>query len=608
MRNRRPRAWPRPRPGAAVAGAAVALVAVLAAGCASLPSSGTAQAAPGRLALGDSGGGCCALIVRGPKAGWSPDQVVNSFLLASSVFAHGFSLAREYLTAGASRSWRPGSGATILTGIKVSQQSGRVSGPQGQKTVVVTGQELATLTSGGQYVTPPAGDSAAPPEDFTLKLVNGVYQIDSLPANGLLLTDYLFHLVYTPRDLYYYGLRNSQLVPDSVFIPTVSTSPAVTLIDGLRRDPTGLLQDAATTAFPPGAQLKQVQAVPGKTAIVSIHLPAGNDQSTVLAMARQLVATLTSPDYGSRLFEAVKLKVNGRTWAPRGDGPVLTLATRGLHLRYPAGKDTAYYLTSAGAAGTIRSDGHVSPVPGEGGTGRPPLSSVAVSPDGRYLAAIAGPATTVYTGDLATASGRGARSQPGQLTSRLTGSGFTGLSWDNEDDLWVAGEVGRSPGLWVLPPGQGGAIKVSLPSGLGPVTGVRVAPDGVRVALIVGLGSSAHLELAAIMRDGSGFSLTSAAPLGPNLSAVSSLTWFGEDNLIAIAKPGSAGAELWEVPVDGDSATSLQWQQPGMTSITADGPGNLLYLSLANGRLEKSVGLGEPWSNVTAGQDAVYPG
>jgi hypothetical protein len=62
------------------------------------------------------------------------------------------------------------------------------------------------------------------------------------------------------------------------------------------------------------------------------------------------------------------------------------------------------------------------------------------------------------------------------------------------------------------------------------------------------------------------------------------------------------------VPVNGDIATSLHWQQQGVTSITAAGPQNPLYLSLASGRLEKSVELGEPWNDVTAGQAVVYPG
>ena len=45
-------------------------------------------------------------------------------------------------------------------------------------------------------------------------------------------------------------------------------------------------------------------------------------------------------------------------------------------------------------------------------------------------------------------------------------------------------------------------MPVSLPVGMGPVTGLKVAPDGVRIALIVGQGASAHMMIGAITRSG----------------------------------------------------------------------------------------------------------
>jgi hypothetical protein len=93
------------------------------------------------------------------------------------------------------------------------------------------------------------------------------------------------------------------------------------------------------------------------------------------------------------------------------------------------------------------------------------------------------------------------------------------------------------------------------------------------------------------------------------------MTWYDEGHLVVAAQQISAGPQarpsapqLWEVPANGDSPTSLHWQQVGVTSITAAGPLNPLYLSLTTGRLDKSVALGEPWTDVTAGQAADYPG
>jgi hypothetical protein len=44
-----------------------------------------------------------------------------------------------------------------------------------------------------------------------------------------------------------------------------------------------------------------------------------------------------------------------------------------------------------------------------------------------------------------------------------------------------------------------------------------------------------------------------------------------------------------------------------MASITAAGTQNSLYV-VSGGRLENSVGLGEPWRDITAGSAATYPG
>ena len=189
------------RRGLAWLTAALVVAAALASGCTALPTSGAPASAPARPALGVGGDGCCGLIVRGPQPNWSPDQIVHGFLLASAKPAHNFALAREYLAPGKTRnSWRPGSAVTILATVpRVSLLSGRLSGPGGA-TVEVTGQEMATL-KGSQYTPAASGDQPAPPQDFSVVPVKGQPLIGELPSTGLLLTENLFHLVYTARDL-----------------------------------------------------------------------------------------------------------------------------------------------------------------------------------------------------------------------------------------------------------------------------------------------------------------------------------------------------------------------------------------------------------------------
>lgn len=607
----------RPARCRAVLAVAAVLAALLAAGCATIPSAGPVNSTPTPAPPGGAGTGCCELIVKGPQPGWNPEQVVSNFLLASASFAHSHAIAREYLTPAASRLWQPRGAVTILAQTpRVYQQPGLQSGQDSRASVIVSWQELATLNGNGQYI--PAGPGgSAQQQVFTLVSVKGQWFINRLPSTGsgkvsheLLLPSDLFRLVYAPRNLYFYAQPDGPLVPDPVFVPVESNDLVTTLVTGLLQNPNGWLQNAAVTAFPPGAKLTKVQVLPappgGKTAIVDIRLPAGTPRSTVQAMAAQLVWTLTSPTYSPALIQAVKLKINGRLSMLGQAGGIQGLADYSRYVPHGRHDEPLYYVSGGGTVRMFGKAAHSVAVPGEAGTGRIPLSKIAISPDGRYLAGVAGPSNTVYTSDLAAAAKAHAAASAGNLHSRLTGAGFAAPSWDIDDNLWVAGRVHRSPGVWVIPGGGGAPERVSLPFGLGVVTGLRVAPDGVRIALIVGEGTSARLLLGAIVHSGSGVSIIHTVTLAPGLPGPSALSWYDEDHVLAITQ-SSAGARLWEVPVNGDEPT-LKSGQPGMVSITAAGPQNPPYLGMSAGRLENSIVLGEPWRDIMAGRDATYPG
>jgi hypothetical protein len=324
-------------------------------------------------------------------------------------------------------------------------------------------------------------------------------------------------------------------------------------------------------------------------------------------MAAQLVWTLTSPAYSPALIQAVKLKINGRLWAPRSGDTVQSLAEYSRYIPSVSRAQNLYYVAADGAVRMFGKQAHSVAVPGQAGTGDFPLSKIAVSVSGHYLAGVAGPATTVYTADLAAAAKEHAPATAGNLHSRLTGSRFSTPSWDSAGDLWVAGRVKGQPGVWVIPAAsKGKPVPVSLPVGVDTVTGLKVAPDGVRIALIVGSGATAHLMVGAIARSGGGVFITQAVPLAPGLSGPTALTWYDEDHLLAITQSAD-GTRLWEVPVNGDLPIPKS-PQPGMASITAAGPQNSLYAGVSGGRLLNSVGLGEPWRDITAGSAATYPG
>jgi hypothetical protein len=498
---------------------------------------------------------------------------------------------------------------TILTKEpKVTVHPGRVAGPGAKPIVVVTGQEQARLRS-GQYTLVSGGQ---PTETFVLQYVSGLWKIASLPSitPGLLLTSDLFELEYAPRNLYYYGLRTDKLLPYPVFVPSQGPNPAVTLINDLINGPTGWIGGAAQSAFPAGSHLMPpVQVVPGpsggRTAIVNIALPPHAEHVRKDQMAAQLVTTLTSPVYSTPLFRAVKIKFNGQPWhPPHFQNTALGLSVYQQQIPHLPSDVQAYYLAQGGVLRSLSGGADRGAAVTEG-AGQVSLSKIAVSPDGSHLAGLAGPATTLYTGDLTT--GPGDRRSVGQLHAQLTGA-FSSLSWDNSGDLWVVGQLGHRQGIWVLPHGEGPPQSVQPPTELtGPVTSLRVAPDGVRVAMIVGQGAKAHLVLAAAMRGRTGFFLSTTAPFGSALpKPVSALTWYGEDHILVITGSGAA-SQYWDVPVDGDNPKSLI-KQPGMTTVTAAGPGHPIYIGLENSGMERAFELNQPLAPITPGQAIIYPG
>ena len=555
-----------------------ALVAVtLAAGCADVPTSGLLQhtARPAGAGGEQQGSDCCGYIMTGPGPGASPSTIVQGFLLASADFGNHHEIARQYLTTAASRSWQPGTGpaVTVVARPPTVTAAPPAFGSRNTAVVNISAQQLGSVSASGQYVPAEAGQ---PPlnQEFTLQQVHKQWRIATLPSSTgpkqapasvdqpsheLLLTKDLFQLAFQPRDLYYLDPAGKGLVPNPVFVPVNSGDPAVDLVRALLIPPQGWLAGAVLSAFPPAATPRHVEILPGsKTAVVDLGLPKSATTETSLAgMASQLVWTLTSSSYGSASLQAVKLEVNGKVWTPPdATSAVLTPRTFPQPALVPPGPEELYFLGSNGAARVLGGQGGGSrPVPGQAGTDQVALTSIAVSRDQRYLAGIGGNETTLYTSSLSAAAKPHASSAARALQIRMSGVSVASVSWDRNDDLWVAGTSGGKPRVWVLGPSKGTPVSVRLPSNIRSVTALRVAPDGVRVAMIASVstvnGLVKEVLLAAILRSNDQVTLSRAGQLGADLTRPSALSWYDADHLLVVNQ-ASYGPQLEEVPVDGD--------------------------------------------------------
>jgi len=583
------------------AAAAAGVAALALSACAAVPDSGPVQA--GSVALATSGQGpgqdYLQLIAAPPKRGWGPLEIVKGFLVACASFANNHAVARQYLVPSVRDSWNPGWAVTVVSGtprlappVKVAHQAGPY--PQTEK-VKATGEILATLTANGQY----EGALGSRTYPFYLVQVHGEWRIEDPPPQ-LLLPEPDFKRVYAPRNLYFLVGLTQALVPDPVFVPQQATyvDLANKLVTALLSEPQGWLANAVSTAFPTGTVLLRKVTIAGGTATIDIGGSAAGASSDVLGqMTSQLVWTLAGPSYAQSGIQSVDLEINGRlrqaVGLPNGRPSLSPPAARsGTPLYAVAANGGVQKLT-----GSSRPGGNV---PGPAGKASAHLVTIAVSPDGQYVAGLTRSGRGVYYGQLR-ANARLSRWKP-------SGTRFTSVSWDASDELWVAGPAG----VWMVRPissPSGSAVPLALPPG-DVVSQLRVAPDGVRVAMIVRNPGSpgSQLQLAAIRHVlGGGVLLGPTEVIGDDVRNPTALTWYDADHLIALYQP-PGGPELREVPVNGGSSKPLVIA-PKMQSISAAGPYNPLAAGLAGGHLALTPSLDGTWTTGT-GVDLspTYPG
>jgi Lipoprotein LpqB beta-propeller domain/Sporulation and spore germination len=541
-----------------------------------------------------------------PGHNWTPRQIVSGFLAANASFATNHAVAREYLAGSASRAWHPGWAVTVFgqnPAVAQVPSAPQLSHTASTTTVVdVTGQVLGNVSDSGQYVIS-SSTQGTTQERFGLVRSNGEWRISSLPPR-LLLTEADFRRVYQPRNLYYFSPGMQALVPYPVYVPQEATpSDLVTrLVSALMNPPSGWLLGAAETGFPSGTKLVNNQVtLDGGTAIVNLGGAATvASLGTLEEMSAQLLWTLAGSSSDQPSIQSVELEVNGspRT-LPNAGSPVQGIGLYSGAVPSAAGHGSFYYTDGRGAvrslSGTAQANAPQGALaPGQAGSGQPALTSIAVSPDGRYVAGLGTGGSAVYTGALA---------RNGRVAQRITGT-FTSLSWDTHDDLWAVGKGG----VWLLPARSGPAAEVvnSLPAG-DRVTALKIAPDGVRCAMIVTSGAGTQLMIAAVVHNGQQAYIGAPVPISPGNGHFTAVTWYDADHIIAL-NTASSGPVLDEVAVNGETLQSIPAEQ-GMVSITADGSSNPLVAGLSGGQMITLASLGGLWSGVVGdGRGPVYPG
>ncbi len=542
------------------------------------------------------------------------------FLHASASYAFDPAAAEKYLVPSLRKSWKPGQGPVAVVGNPTVSSSlpyqAQIAGTTGQQLEAVrfTGQRLATLSQTGQYqYTPGQGVQY----EFILAKTDGVWRIQELPQGqpGLLLTQADFEAVYQARNLFFYAIDPWQpagvLVPDPVYAPLQSSNSALNtnlathLVDGLLHDKGDWLAGATTSAFPPGFHLIGQVTITGRTAKVDLGGAVHATGFQIQGMEAQLRATLGDRSYSQPLASQVQLYINNqRQYDP---------TTANADLVTAVAPGPIFVVTGPDTIGQLQASPRAKAVPalkvGPPQIGQEPITAIAASPAHGHEPQIA----------VATKDGKGCALEveaSGQVKYRsyvlaTKGGACTSLSWDNSGNLWAA--AGKA--VWVLQPdSRPAAVDITALSTIAQpgsqILALRMAPDGVRAALLVHTKAGNGVVLAAVRFSADGRALSIGQPVGIEAGGADpvAISWSDPYHLDVLA-----GDAIFEVPLTGGaglqaggSPQSLGSAPSGAQTLTTDGS------ELVAGTDDDEIfvsSLGSPgWIRVTTGASPVYPG
>jgi hypothetical protein len=596
---------------------ALLVAAVMATGCVSMASGGAVQSYPITQGQDAQDQPYLQFQPSPPGPGWSPKQIIEGFLTASASLGDNGQVASEYLTPQESKAWKRSWSATVYqNGPNVSDPvyqytqvaatpSAKSGGKGGAKTVreptkatvTISGSVQAELSGYGSYAVPSAQNGADGPAavpTFTLVKVGTEWRI-SQAWGTLLLTSDSFKNDYQLRNLYFFDPTRQYLVPDPVYVPVyvpVQSTPTAlmnVLVHDLINPPHDWLWNGAatSTAFPPGTTLASEVTLEGVTAVVNLggSIAKLADKNTVLRqISGQLLATLAATGQSGQTVQTVQVELNGNPWPLEGD-PV-----QPPPFQPPTGATPAFYYLDGGG-NLVRKNGLQAKAQLLGHLGIQ-YTQLAISPDGRYVAALDG--GNLYTGTA------------GGTLGRRPGGGYLSISWDPHDGLWASTNdqilivPGASPRTQAPQPVS--VVNSDRSSDVsGPFTAIAAAPDGVRIALGVGAG---QLRFGAISRQQGQITLSPfSVSVPPSATYFAAVAWYGADDVITLAEPGPT---VTEYPVNGGTAISIP-RDAQMKTISAS-KGYPLLAAEADNQIAADVSLSGSWAPVAAGSSPVYPG
>lgn len=541
-------------------GAGAVCAALLLAGCASMPSSGEVRkVGEGAHADVDSQ---VRVFPSAPHKGETASDIVNGFMEATTSDEADFATAKTYLSKDLRNRWDPSAKITVLTDTTQPKEESGTGRKEGYVMVDLSGTKAAVVDAKHAY-SPEHGNFET---SFHLVKENNEWRIDDLD-DGLVISDLDFKRIYHSVNMYYFASLGADaqhtdgadktLVADPVYLRNQSDS-LVSTVGALLSGPTNWLSPVVTTAAPAGVRLYDKAADRGVTLDDSQHLKVR------LNVSAKRLGTQNCLKLAAQLYNTVQGQAAPKLAAvdlAAADGQAVCSLPKEQAQEYSAqnligSSEQQYYIgAQPRRLLEVASDGSSTtgtPVTGPFGGPKADLESVAVRRDERMAAGVKDNGRQLVVGSLIEANGTFGTPA---LTSKAK-NGLSAPSWDGFDDLWVADRDPSASRVVVLRDGGGAPIPVSVSGLTGRVESLRVASDGVRIALLVRQPDGlAKLMLGRIKRGGTSthptYSVEGLRKLTPEGEGVSSVSWAGPSRLVVVDSESEGVQQIKYVNTDG---------------------------------------------------------
>ncbi|WP_405671920.1 LpqB family beta-propeller domain-containing protein [Streptomyces sp. NBC_01530] len=586
---------------------------VLLAGCASMPDSGDLRGVDSTPRQDTQ----VRVFAMPPQDDAQPSDIVSGFLEALTSDDPSYSTARQYLTRTASQTWKPGLSSTVLAdgpGIDPNRLGGREGSDD--LTFTLTGTRVARVDEQQAYS--PAGGTYNAPVHLTRDKKTKQWRIDRLPQ-GVVMGKSDFQRNYMSVNKYYFASNaaagtttQTAAVGDPVYVRR-RVDPMTQMVQSLLNGPTTWLDHVVRTSFPTGTALKKGVGTLTPDDQNKLTVPLNEKAARVgvkqcSEMAAQLLFTLQNL---TPAVDQVELLSGDTRLCSLAENHIDDVAVRGSMERpgYVYFIDDKSRLVRIAVGNNATKD---VPVPGALGDGSKALRSVAVSRDEDTAAAVSGDSKNLYVTSLVSGSSLGdpvLASRGKSEQDRLTPP-----SWDGNGDLWVADRDSDKPRLLLLEQGKGAPLVVKTPELDGRIENVRVAADGVRIALVVTKNGKKSLLIGRIERrqevaeDRPTVSVLGLRSASPELEDVTAMSWAGDSRLVVVGREQGGLQTMRYVQVDGSTPEGpAPAALSGIKEITAAESDGLPLVAYSEDGIVR-LPAGTQWQKVTDGVAPVYPG